>query len=85
MPARWFIEAIRKVMVEGLGMGSIWKDMLIRGGGPELNEKIMRIILEKRQVTGSTGTIQLQEGRMRFYPKGSEKATVNRTVIYEQK
>ena len=29
MPARWFIEAIRKVMVEGLGMGSIWKDMLI--------------------------------------------------------
>ena len=64
---------------------TFWKDMLIRGGGPELNEKIMRIILEKRQVTGSTGTIQLQEGRMRFYPKGSEKATVNRTVIYEQK
>lgn len=29
VPARWFIEAIRKVMVEGLGMGSIWKDMLI--------------------------------------------------------
>ena len=29
VPARWFIEAIRKVMVEGLGMASIWEEMLI--------------------------------------------------------
>jgi ABC-2 type transport system permease protein len=29
VPARWFIEAIRKVMVEGLGMGAIWEEMLI--------------------------------------------------------
>ena len=29
VPARWFIEAIRKVMVEGLGMSAIWKEMLI--------------------------------------------------------
>lgn len=29
VPARWFIEAIRKVMVEGLGMGAIWQEMLI--------------------------------------------------------
>ena len=32
IPARWYIEALRKVMVEGLGMASIWKEMLILSG-----------------------------------------------------
>ena len=29
VPARWFNDAIRKVMVEGLGMAGIWKEFLI--------------------------------------------------------
>lgn len=29
IPARWYIEATRKVMVEGLGIVSIWKEMII--------------------------------------------------------
>ncbi|MBQ8072159.1 MAG: DNA topoisomerase III [Clostridia bacterium] len=64
---------------------TIWKDMLTRGGGPQLNEKLLRLILEKRQVKGSTGTIQLQEGWIRFYPNGSETPSVSRPLIYEKK
>jgi ABC-2 type transport system permease protein len=29
VPARWFIEAVRKVMIQGLGITMIWKEMLI--------------------------------------------------------
>ena len=64
---------------------TFWKDMLTRGGGPNLNEKLMRMILEKGQVIGSTGTIQLQEEWIRFIPKGSEQPSVLRSIIYEQK
>jgi ABC-2 type transport system permease protein len=32
IPARWYIEANRKVMIKGLGFGSITKEMLILGG-----------------------------------------------------
>ena len=64
---------------------TVWKDALTRGNGPALNEKLMRLILEKRQVKGSTGTIILQEGWLRFYPNGSEVPSVSRSVAYEKK
>ena len=64
---------------------TIWKDMLSRGNGPAINEKLLRLILEKKQVEGSTGTILLQESRLSFYPKGSGEASVTRSVIYEKK
>ena len=32
VPARWFIEAVRKVMIQGLGLGLIWKEVLIMIG-----------------------------------------------------
>ncbi len=64
---------------------TIWKDMLSRGGGPEINEKLLRIILEKKQVKGSTGTIVLREGWMRFYPEGQEAPSVSRPLAYEKK
>ena len=64
---------------------TIWKDMMVRGNGPALNEKLMRMILEKRQVRGSTGTITLQDGWIRFTPNGSEAPSVNRSILYEKK
>ena len=64
---------------------TIWKDMLTRGKGPEITEKLLRIILEKKQVKGSTGTITLQEGMLRFYPNGSEAPSAARSLIYEKK
>ena len=64
---------------------TIWKDLLSRGNGPALNEKLLRLILEKKQVKGSTGTILLNEGRMSFYPAGSDEPSVSRSIAYVRK
>ncbi len=64
---------------------TLWKDMLSRGKGPALNEKLLRLLLEKKQVRGSTGTVVLQEGWMKFYPNGSEAPSVSRSIVYEKK
>ena len=64
---------------------TIWKDMLTRGQGPELNEKLLRLILEKKQVRGSTGTIVLEDGWIRFYPENSGQPSVTRSLAYEKK
>lgn len=32
IPARWFISAIRKVMIEGVGFAMVWKECAILGG-----------------------------------------------------
>ncbi len=29
IPARWYIEAMRKLMIEGLGFGAVWKEFVI--------------------------------------------------------
>ena len=36
---------------------TVWKDMLSRGNGPQITEKLLRLILEKGRNRGSTGTI----------------------------
>ena len=68
------------------GCGCIlWKDMLIRGKGPEINEKILRLILEKKEVTGSSGSIVLKDGWIQFYPKGENTPSVSRPLVYQKK
>ncbi len=64
---------------------TIWKDCLERGGGPALQEKLLRLLLEKKQVRGSTGTVLLREGRLLFYPNGSEAPSVSRSLVYEKR
>ncbi len=64
---------------------TVWKDMLSRGNGPQITEKLLRLILEKGRVKGSTGTIELKEGWLRFYPNGSEAPSASRSLIYEKK
>jgi len=32
VPARWFIDAVRKVMIQGLGISMVWQEMLILTG-----------------------------------------------------
>ncbi len=63
----------------------IWKDCLQRGGGPEIGEKLLRLLLEKKQIRGSTGTVILQESRLLFYPNGSEAPSAVRSLIWEKK
>ncbi len=64
---------------------TLWKDCLTRGGGPALTEKLLRLLLEKREVAGSTGTIALRDSNILFYPKGSQAPGVSRSLLYEKK
>ena len=64
---------------------TIWKDCLQRGGGPALTTKIMTLLLEKKQLKGSTGILIIREGEILFYPNGSETPSVSRSLIYEKK
>jgi len=64
---------------------TIWKDCLTRGGGPEMTEKLLKLLLEKKQLQGSTGILALREGRIQFCPNGSQAPTVNRPLIWERK
>lgn len=64
---------------------TLWKDGLKRGGGPELNEKLVRLLLEKSEVAGSTGVIALKDGQLSFTPKGQDAPSVAFPVVYEKK
>jgi len=47
---------------------TIWKNELVRHGGPELNEKLLRLCIEKKEVRGSSGVIYYDNGTVRFVP-----------------
>ena len=61
---------------------TIWKDCLQKGGGPALTGKLMLLLLDKKKLQGSTGILTMQEGRIRFYPNGSESPSADRSLIY---
>ncbi len=61
---------------------TVWKDILVRGKGPMMTEKLLRLLLEKKSLQGSTGLITVQEGRIRFYPAGSDVPSVDRSLIW---
>jgi len=46
---------------------TIWKNALVREGGPEITEKLLRLCVEKGEVRGSTGVIHYDKGRISFY------------------
>lgn len=68
---------------EGCGF-TLWKDCLTRGGGPELNEKLLRLLLAQKQLRGSTGTIVLDGKRIAFYPTGFPAPSVTRDLQYRK-
>ena len=61
---------------------TIWKDCLQKGGGPALTGKLLLLLLEKKQLQGSTGILMIREGHILFYPNGSEIPSVDRSMIY---
>jgi len=63
---------------------TLWKDCLARGGGPELTEKLMQLLIRQKQLRGSTGTIVMDQQRIAFYPIGADGPTVNRSIIYQK-
>ena len=47
-------------------------------------KNVTALLLEKRQLQGSTGTLMIREGNILFYPKGNEAPSVNRSMIYRK-
>lgn len=64
---------------------TLWKDCLTRGGGPELNAKLLQLLLSNQVVRGSTGVIMMDGKEIRFYPHGSEMPSARRALIYVKK
>ena len=50
-----------------------------------LNEKLVKLLLEKSEVKGSTGVIALRGGQLSFTPNGSEAPGVSFPIVYEKK
>ena len=49
---------------------TIWKDQLVRAGGPPLDAKLLKLCVEKKDVRGSTGVIHYENGQICFTPAG---------------
>ena len=64
---------------------TLWKDCLARGGGPQLNAKLVALLLEKGSIRGSTGMIDLKDGKISFTPNGQENPSVSLGITYEKK
>ncbi len=64
---------------------TLWKDGLTRGGGPALNVKIVSLLLQNREVRGSTGILRLEGETLTFTPSGAQEPSVRVGVRYERK
>lgn len=61
---------------------TLWKDCLTRGGGPELTARLVQLLLERKQITGSTGVIVINEQVISFWPTGANTAAATRSLVY---
>jgi len=64
---------------------TLWKDCLTRGGGPALTGKLVTLLLDRKELKGSTGTLAIRDGKLLFIPNGSDTPAVSRSLIYEKK
>lgn len=64
---------------------TIWKNCLARSGGPMINEKLIKLILNDKQVKGSSGIIVLQDRNLSFIKKGEETPSATINIQYERK
>ncbi len=63
---------------------TIWKNCLQRAGGPDLNTKLILLLLEKKELKGSTGVLAIRDGKILFTPNGSTVPAISRSLIYEK-
>ena len=49
---------------------TIWKDTLIRAGGPQMTPKLLELCMKNGDVRGSTGIIHYKDGKVSFSPGG---------------
>ncbi len=64
---------------------TIWKNCLSRGGGPVINEKLIKLIFKDKQVKGSSGIISLNGEMMSFTKNGEEVPSASISIRYQRK
>lgn len=64
---------------------TVWKNCLQRGGGPGINEKLIKLIFNDRQVKGSSGFIHLNGETLSFTKNGEEAPSVSVSIRYQRK
>ncbi len=64
---------------------TLWKDCLARGGGPVLNRKLVTLLLDKKTIRGSTGTIILDGENIRFEPAQPDLPGASVPIVYRKK
>ncbi|MDD6051454.1 MAG: DNA topoisomerase 3 [Clostridiales bacterium] len=64
---------------------TLWKDCLVRGGGPELSVKLVQLLLQNQVVRGSTGVVMLSGNTIAFFPGGEQTPSVQRSILYEKR
>ena len=81
------LETQRSFMCSRLKDGchfTLWKDCLTRGGGPELTDKLVKLLLERKAVQGSTGVVALADQHILFTPSGGSSPTASRSILYQK-
>ena len=48
---------------------TVWKDCCARAGGPEITEKLLRAVMEKKRLVGSTGALVWDGKQVSFVKK----------------
>ena len=61
---------------------TLWKDALVKGRGPLLNERIVRLLLASGSVAGSTGVVALKDRELSFTPTGEGQPSVSVSAEY---
>lgn len=64
---------------------TLWKNALLRAGGPMLNERIVRALLNEGELRGASGVIRLENGLLQYFPAGSESPRLSLPIRYEAK
>ena len=64
---------------------TLWKDCLNRGGGPEITQKLLLLLLERKTLTGSTGVIRLLPDTIDFTPNGAAAPSCTAPITYQKR
>lgn len=63
---------------------TLWRDCLTRAAGPELNVKIVQLLLKNGSVRGSTGTLALADGYLTFTKSGENAPAARVNIRYQR-
>lgn len=64
---------------------TLWKDGLKKGGGPQLTERLIKLLLETGEVKGSSGTLSMVGDTVHFTKGGEAAPSIMLPISYVKK